>query len=184
MQKKLNAKQLRDFEEGDAIPHIKRFPVYFILDNIYDTYNIGGLFRLADALAIEKLYICGQSETPPNPKIKKASIGTYKIVPWEYAESTTQAISKLRADIPKIKIVALEQDNRSVPYHTYTYTTPIAFIAGNETSGASQETLDLCDDILEIPMLGVNVSLNVIVSTAIVAHHAYNQLDFLSPFQV
>ena len=73
---KLNAKQLRDLEHENDVILKKRFPVYLVLDNVYDTYNIGGLFRLADALAIEKLYICGESEIPPNTKIKRASIGT------------------------------------------------------------------------------------------------------------
>ena len=96
---KLNAKELRDVKEEDIVDKlktIKRRPTYFILENIYDTYNIGGLFRLADALAIEKIYICGESEIPPNSKIKKASIGTYKVVPWEYKKTAKEAIEELR----------------------------------------------------------------------------------------
>src|SRR3989344_3993357 len=89
---KLNAKELRDVKEVDIVEKlktIKRRPIYFILENIYDTYNIGGLFRLADGLAIEKMYICGESEIPPNSRIKKASIGTYKVVPWVYKITIT-----------------------------------------------------------------------------------------------
>ena len=74
---KLNAKELRDLKEVDIVEKlktIKRRPMYFILENIYDTYNIGGLFRLADALAIEKMYICGESEIPPNSKIKNLKL--------------------------------------------------------------------------------------------------------------
>ena len=96
---KLNAKELRTVDEkdiSDKLKSIKRRPIYFILENIYDTYNIGGLFRLADALSIEKMYICGQSEIPPNSKIKKASIGTYKVVPWEYCKTAADAIKKLK----------------------------------------------------------------------------------------
>ena len=108
---KLNAKQLRDVKEEDIIDKlkiIKRRPIYFILENIYDTYNIGGLFRLADALAIEKMYICGESEIPPNSKIKKASIGTYKVVNWEYKKTAGEAIEELRS-IDSMKIIAVEQ---------------------------------------------------------------------------
>ena len=101
---KLNAKELRDVDETDAkvaekLKTLKRRPLYFILENIYDTYNIGGLFRLADALAIEKMYICGESEIPPNSRIKKASIGTYKVVPWEYKKTAGEAIGELRSNI-------------------------------------------------------------------------------------
>ncbi len=182
--KKLDAKALRGLDENEDTPEIQRYPIFFILDNIYDTYNIGGLFRLADGLAIEKLYICGESETPPNHRIKKASIGTYKIVPWEYCKTSTEAINALRKTHPDIHIAAIEQDPRSVPYHTRTYTAPLALILGNETTGVSPEVLDQCDSILEIPMFGINISLNVIVSAAIVSYHAYNQLDILSTQQV
>lgn len=178
--KKLDAKALRDLEDDQALPTIPRYPLFFILDNIYDTYNIGGLFRLADALAIQKLYICGDSETPPNHRIKKASIGTYKIVPWAYAQNASGVMQSLRAEHPDIHIAAIEQSSRSVPYHTHIYTTPLAFILGNETLGISQDVLKFCDSILEIPMHGINISLNVIVSAAIVSYHAYNQLDVLS----
>jgi len=182
---KLNAKELRDVDEKDAavaekIKNIKRRPMYFILENIYDTYNIGGLFRLADALSIEKIYICGESEIPPNPKIKKASIGTYKVVPWEYKKSAIEVIADLNIKYQisniksnsnnKIKIIAVEQAKNSVPYQTADYSGPVALILGNETYGVTEETLKLADQIVEIPMFGVNKSLNVIVSAAIVSY--------------
>jgi tRNA G18 (ribose-2'-O)-methylase SpoU len=176
---KLNAKELRDVKEEDIIDKlktIKRRPMYFILENIYDTYNIGGLFRLADALSIEKIYICGESEIPPNSKIKKASIGTYKVVPWEYCNSASEAIADLRSKIKdqksKIKIIAVEQAKKSISYTKADYSTPIALILGNETSGVTEETLKLADQIVEIPMWGINKSLNVIVSAAIVSYYA------------
>src|SRR3989338_10537643 len=95
---KLNAKELRDVKEEDISENLKLIKlrsIYFILENIYDTYNIGGLFRLVDALAIKKIYLCGEMEVPPNARIKKASIGTYKVVPWEYKKSAIEAIADL-----------------------------------------------------------------------------------------
>src|SRR5437773_9452460 len=103
---KLNAKELRTVEEKEAVERAKKLvrrPLYLILENIYDTYNIGGLFRLADALAIEKIYLCGQTEIPPNAKIKKASIGTYKVVPWEYKKTAREAVQDLRLAHENIK---------------------------------------------------------------------------------
>jgi len=169
---KLNAKELRDVKEEDIsekLKSIKRRPMYFILENIYDTYNIGGLFRLADALSIEKIYICGESEIPPNSKIKKASIGTYKVVPWEYKKTAGEAIEELRSKM-KIKIIAVEQASNSIPYTQADYSTPVALILGNETYGVTEDTLKLADQIVEIPMWGINKSLNVIVSAAIVSY--------------
>lgn len=186
---KLNAKELRDVKEEDIVEKlktIKRRPMYFILENIYDTYNIGGLFRLADALAIEKMYICGESEIPPNSKIKKASIGTYKVVPWEYKKTAQEAIQELKSGAKtsavsakvndakltaEVKIIAVEQSLNSIPYTKADYSSPVALILGNETYGITEKTLKLADHIVEIPMWGINKSLNVIVSAAIVSYH-------------
>lgn len=184
---RLNAKQLREVEEDEElakrVSQLKRQPIFFILENVYDTYNIGGIFRLADAIGVEKMYICGQTEIPPNHKIKKASIGTYKVVPWEYKATAKDAIDELRASFSRleeysnggeksISIYAIEQSERSIPYTDAPYTLPLAFILGNETYGILPETLDLADQIVEIPMWGINKSLNVIVSAAIVAYYA------------
>ncbi|MDP4010613.1 MAG: TrmH family RNA methyltransferase [Candidatus Roizmanbacteria bacterium] len=204
---RLNAGELRDISESDADDisfNIQRKPLYFILENIYDTYNIGGIFRLADALAVSKIYLCGEMETPPNHKIKKASVGTYKIVPWEYKPSAIEAIEELRKCYPvilseaknpekhgsfsrrlrrdqddkeNIKIVAIEQSKDSIPYTQAEYSMPLALVLGNETYGVTPETLKAVDQIVEIPMWGVNKSLNVIVSGAIVAYHTANRIQ-------
>ena len=172
---KLNAKQLRHLPANGAVRQLAvgpRRPIFFILENIYDTYNIGGLFRLADAINVEKIFLCGEMETPPNSKITKASIGTYKIVPWEYQKTAGEAAKNLQLITNnKIKIIAVEQTKTSLPYHQAGYHLPLALIFGNETFGILPETLKLADQVVEIPMFGVNRSLNVIVSAAIVSYH-------------
>jgi tRNA G18 (ribose-2'-O)-methylase SpoU len=167
---KLNAKQLRDLEEEHKLPEIKRNDIYIVLDNVLDTYNIGSVFRLADAVAAKKIYLCGGSATPPNPRIKKASINTTEIVEWEYFETAVEAIKKLRQEVPDIQVVAIEQSPKSVPYDKFEYRLPICLVVGNETTGVTPEALDEVDAVVEMPMFGINISLNVIVSLAIVLY--------------
>ncbi|MEN9407643.1 MAG: hypothetical protein RLZZ455_859 [Candidatus Parcubacteria bacterium] len=154
---------------------VKKNPVYIILDNVLDTYNIGAVFRLADAVAAEKVFLCGGTETPPNHRIKKASINTTEWVEWQYFADAKTAISNLKLQIPNVKIIAVEQDERSVPYDTVDYTFPVALVVGHETDGVSEEVLSLCDRIVEIPMWGVNTSLNVMVSLGIVLFEVMKQ---------
>src|ERR1035437_10688599 len=170
---KLKAAELRTFGPSkEDLKQVKRREIYFILDNILETYNTGGIFRLADALGVKKIYLCGVTETPPNTRIKKASINTTEWVKWEYAETAVEAISKLKKKLPNVQVVAVEQDKRSVPYAEMDYKLPIAFVVGNETDGMLKESLKVCDRIAEIPMWGVNTSLNVIISLGIVSYHA------------
>jgi tRNA G18 (ribose-2'-O)-methylase SpoU len=170
---RLKAGELRDIDPqraAELMRDVPRNPIYLILEDVLDTYNIGGLFRLADSLLASKIYLCGGSETPPNHRIKKASIGTYKIVPWSYKATAVEAVVELKAE--GVQVLAVEQDAKSVDYSTFDYSFPIALLVGHETTGVKPETLKECDGILEIPMWGINTSLNVIVSTAIVAYHA------------
>jgi 23S rRNA (guanosine2251-2'-O)-methyltransferase len=166
---KLGAQELRTtVPDPEELKKIKKNPVYIILDNVMDTYNIGSVFRLADAVAAEKVILCGETETPPHTRIKKASINTTEWVSWEYFPTAVEAIKDLRFKIKDLRVIAVEQDAKSIPYDKTDYSFPIALVVGHESTGVSKDVLDLCDQIVEIPMWGVNKSLNVMVSLGIV----------------
>lgn len=167
---KLNANQLRSGEGAGIKGRGDKNEIYIIIDNVLDTYNIGAIFRLADAVAAKKVIICGQSETPPNHRIKKASINTTEVVDWDYYETTELAINKLRSEVDGLQVVAVEQASNSVAYDKFEYKLPVALIVGHESSGVPKEVLDLCDGIVEMPMFGINISLNVMVSLGIVLY--------------
>ena len=171
----LNADQLRKSLQSSAVSHqirkkIKRNEIYIVLDNVLDTYNIGSIFRLADAVAAKKIFLCGQTETPPNHRIKKASINTTEVVEWSYSPSAKEVIYDLRKKINDIQIVAIEQSTKSIPYNQFGYKLPVCLIVGNESDGVSKEALNIADAIVELPMFGINKSLNVMVSLGIVLY--------------
>ena len=167
---KLNAGQLRKGQGARDKGQGKKYEIYIILDNVLDTYNIGAIFRLADAVSAKKVIICGSSEIPPNHRIKKASINTTEVVDWSYCETAVEAIKDLRLKIQDLRVVAVEQAENSVPYDEFDYNLPIALVVGHESDGVSKEVLEICDGIVELPMFGVNISLNVMVSLAIVMY--------------
>ncbi len=168
---KLNAKVLRVTNaEEEQKKHLKKNPIYIIVDNVLDTYNVGAIFRLADAVAVEKVYLCGGTETPPNHRIKKASINTTEWVDWEYAETAVGVVMQLKSQIPDIQVIAVEQSDESVPYDQIDYRFPVALIVGHETDGVSKEALEASDFVAEIPMWGVNLSLNVMISLGIILY--------------
>lgn len=180
MQRKLvlNAKKLRSFQSSAVsrqIKTIERNDIYIVLDNVLDTYNIGAIFRLADAVAAKKVYLCGGTDIPPNPRIKKASINTTEWVEWEYSASAREAISKLKTKNSKLQIVVIEQTGKSIRFDKLEYKLPICLVVGNETYGVSREVLDMAYTIVEIPLFGVNRSLNVMVSLAVVLYQVVEQ---------
>ena len=176
--KRLKPDQLRTtVRDEEKFKKIKRNPIYIILDSVMDTYNVGAIFRLADAVAAEKVILCGETETPPNTRIKKASINTTEWVAWSYASTTVEALQELKNQNSKIKIIAIEQDSKSASFDKIEYQFPVAFVVGHETHGISKEVLDICDQIVELPMYGINTSLNVMVSLGIVLYHAIKYLE-------
>lgn len=175
--KKLNAKQLRKTKPSQTdLKGIKRNQIYFILDEIYDTYNIGSIFRLADASAAKKVYLCGDMEYPPSSRIHKAAVGTEEWVPWEKKDSTLKSVKELKKK--GVKIIAVEQDPRSIPLKNLKVNFPCAIIVGNESNGISQKALNEADIIVELPMYGINKSFNVWGSLAVVT---YKILENIQP---
>jgi len=170
---KLGAAELRTTRSTDEKrKKIKKNPIYIILDNVMDTYNIGSIFRLADAVAAEKVILCGETETPPHTRIKKASINTTEWVEWQYFANAKTAISNLKSQKSNLRVIAIEQSTKSVQYDKIDYFFPIALVVGHESTGVSKSALQMCDQIVEIPMWGVNKSLNVVVSLGIVLFKA------------
>lgn len=180
---KLGAKDLRKTKPTDkTLKTIKRNPIYLVLDNVIDTYNIGSLFRLADAIAAEKVFICGDTEYPPSSRIHKAAVGTEEWVPWEKKETTLEMAKKLKGD--GVQIIAVEQSPLSTPYSALSTNVqfPCAIVVGNETVGVSNEVLENSDIIVELPMFGVNKSFNVWGSAAVVAYTILQSL-ILQPYR-
>lgn len=167
--KKLDAKKLRVTKPTKKeLKRIKRNPIYLVLDEILDTYNIGSMFRLADAVAAKKIYLCGNMEYPPSIKIHRAAVGTQEWVPWEHKRSTLGVVKNLKKK--GIQIVAIEQDSRSIPYSKLKPNFPVALVLGHETKGINKKVLKEADVVVELPMLGINKSFNVWGSAAVVAY--------------
>ena len=175
---KLGARQLRKTPpKEDEIKEIKRNPIYIVADRIIDTYNIGSLFRLADAIAAEKLFLCGDMEYPPSSKIHKSAVGTEEWVPWAHVSQVKQVLQVLKEK--DVQIIAVEQHPTSIPYTLLAkrLKLPVAIVIGNETDGVSKEALKLADVVVELPMFGVNKSFNVWGSAAIIAYKIIEYLE-------
>lgn len=141
---------------------------YVICDNIRSLENIGSIFRTADALAVNKIFLCGICGTPPNQKISKTALGAEKTILWEYAKQTGRVIDKLKKE--KVQIVALEQDKNAINFFKFKPNFPMALILGNEVKGVSKTILKKCDKVIELPMSGQKESLNVSVAFGVAGY--------------
>lgn len=157
----LGRKSVEEARQSDKLP------VIAVMENIRSGYNVGSLFRTADAFLLQAIYICGYTAYPPHKEIKKTALGAEDTVGWKHFKTTAEAIEELKAD--GFKVYAVEQAVDSWKLGSFeAEDEKIAVIFGNEVSGVEQSTIALCDGVIEIPQAGMKHSLNVATAAGVV----------------
>ena len=158
----LNRKSVEEFRRSD------KTPVIAVLENIRSAYNVGSLFRTADAFLLQSIYLTGYTAKPPHKEIKKTALGAEDSVAWEYFNNASEAIIALKKN--GYIVYAIEQVTDSLLLNDIVFKEDekIAVVFGNEVSGVEQETILLCDGCIEIPQLGMKHSLNIASAAAVV----------------
>lgn len=142
-----------------------------ILPDIRSALNVGAIFRTADAVGIDKIYLVGTTPCPSDrfgrtqKDIAKSALGAETWVPWEYKKLVCPLMCKLKRD--RFQLIAIEQDERAVDYKKVKVKSKVAFIVGPEVEGLSKKILKECDIVAEISMKGKKESLNVSVATGV-----------------
>lgn len=139
-----------------------------MLENIRSAYNVGSVFRTADAFLLQGVYITGYTAKPPHKEIKKTALGAEETIEWQYFSTASDAIQNLRSLGYSIYAVEQVKGSYSLEKITFDASEKIAVIFGNEVTGVEQETIQLCDRCIEIPQLGMKHSLNIATAAGVV----------------
>jgi 23S rRNA (guanosine2251-2'-O)-methyltransferase len=157
----LGRKSAEEFKQSEKIP------IVVVLENIRSAYNVGSVFRTADAFLLQSIYICGYTAHPPHKEIKKTALGAEETMSWRYFRKINEAIDQLRNE--DYKIFAVEQTlNSHLLQQVKFKNEKLAVIFGNEVTGVEQSTIELTDGCLEIPQLGMKHSLNIATAAGVV----------------
>ena len=148
-----------------------KIPVVVVLDNFRSAMNVGSIFRTSDALAIEKIILCGITAQPPHREILKTAIGASATVEWEYYEDILVAADQLKEG--GYQLIGIEQTSASIQLQDYDVNRQeqYAICLGNEVEGLSDALLPHLDAAIEIPQYGTKHSFNVAVCGGIVLWH-------------
>ncbi len=145
-----------------------RVPLHFIVDNMRSAFNVGSLFRTADTLGAQKIWLCGYTPTPHQLQVEKAALGATLVLDWE-TTSLTEALTKLKK--LDFQIIGLETTAQSIVLSApFAEKKPTAFLIGNERFGLDTDQLKLCDEIRKIEMYGIKNSLNAAVAAAMAGY--------------
>lgn len=161
----------------DEYRRLPRNPLYIILDNLRSAFNVGAIFRTCDALRVSGLFLCGCTAFPPHVKLEKTSLGTINYVPWKRYETALEAVRSLQT--MGIPVWAAETTSRSKPFYQVNYPSELGLVFGNEALGVERGVLEICDEIIEIPLYGFKNSLNVATSVGVIGFRAIGEMKKL-----
>lgn len=178
----------------DEFHKAEKMPLVVVLDDVRSLYNVGSVFRTADAFRVKAIYLCGITATPEQVKagdgvtiikdctlkaaqeIHKTALGAEESVEWRYFKTAEEAVKSLKND--GFTVLAVEQAHGSTMLGNFkpeweddTQGRQYAVVLGNEVKGVHQEVIDLCHGCLEIPQYGTKHSLNVSVTGGIIIWH-------------
>jgi len=161
-------------EEGPVLA--QPLPLIGVLDQLRSAFNVGSIFRTAEAARIRELLLCGITPYPPHAQLDRTALGTAHRVPWRHYISTLDALADLRAR--SIPVWAIEVCARAESIRQVTFPAPVAVVFGHETAGVDPAVLAAADRVVEIPLYGRKNSLNVANTFAAVTFEILRQWGY------
>jgi 23S rRNA (guanosine2251-2'-O)-methyltransferase len=146
-------------------------PLHALLDNVRSTFNVGSIFRSADGVGLQHLFLCGITPTPHHPKVKKTALGAEQQISWSQHTNSLDLAQTLKQ--AGGQLWALEESATADSLFAVRSLPPdasVVLVVGNEITGVDPELLATCDRVLTIPMWGIKRSLNVAIAFSIAVY--------------
>lgn len=170
------------------------FPLVLVLDNVRSAFNVGSIFRSADACGCSEVITTGITPHPNgsgSEKLSKSALGADLVVSTRHFDTTKEALDALRMEAPNIMLIGMETTARSRCYTDALYPpigceeekggVGVALFLGNEVTGVDTDVLPLLDEVVEIPMFGAKNSLNIAASAPVVMYEILRQWGVMKP---
>ncbi|MDN5872506.1 MAG: tRNA (guanosine(18)-2'-O)-methyltransferase TrmH [Nitrococcus sp.] len=142
-----------------------------LLDQVNKPHNLSAILRTCDAVGVLQAHAVWPHGTPAVHRHSSAGVG--KWVNLVAHPDVRSAVRALRGE--GLRVYAAHPGQRAIDYRQVDYTLPCAVLMGAELWGVSEEGVRLADELIAIPMLGLGVSVNVSVATAVILYEAQRQ---------
>lgn len=141
------------------------------LDAVADPGNLGTIMRTMDAVAANGILLIGSCTDPYDPSAIRASMGA--VFSLKFAKATVEDVIELKRTNQLLLVGT--SDAATVDYQGINYPDNMVLMMGSERQGLQKSLIDLCDNIVSIPMAGTSDSLNLAVATGVMLYEVYNQ---------
>lgn len=153
----------RTFRISNAI-HSRQLDIVIALDGVHDQHNLSAVLRTADAAGFGKVVWYPDYRRPEkvNPEVSK---GSERWVELKTVDALTPELKALKKS--GFKIAATHMGRKAVDFRSLDWCQPWVVVFGNEHRGCSEETVEMADENIFIPMYGFVQSLNISVAAAV-----------------
>lgn len=150
---------------------IKNCKTIAILENVMNPTNVGAIMRSAAALNIDAVILTNGCADPLYRRAARVSMGTVFQVPWTFIDKKsswpTDGMNVIKDAGFSTIAMALKDNTLDIRDEKIGMCEKKAIILGTEGTGIIDETLDLCDYTVKIPMSHEVDSLNVAAASAV-----------------
>jgi tRNA (guanosine-2'-O-)-methyltransferase len=157
----------RSWRQRDAVR------LSLVLDNVQSPFNVGAIVRTAAAYRVEHAWLVATTPDLDDAKVRKTALGCDRYLTWDRTDNAVDALSAARE--AGFSPIALELADGAAPLHEIAPDGDVCLVVGHEDRGLAPATLDACDAVVYVPMLGKVGSLNVATATAIALYELRRQ---------
>lgn len=155
-----------------SIEEIQENPgLWVALDRVQDPGNLGSIFRTLDAVGGKGIVLIDNCVDPYDVSTIRGSMGSFFTMK-NIKVSSKEFVNKVIT--PKIQVIGTS-DKAAVDYQSIDYSQHIILLMGSEREGLSEILKNVCDNLVSIPMVGSNDSLNLAVATSVCLYEIFNQ---------
>jgi len=141
------------------------------MEGVHKSHNLAAVVRTADAIGVSDVHAIWKSD---EMEVRGGSAaGSQNWIDVHNYSKTKDAIDALKKQGMQVLVTNLSDS--AVDFREIDYTKPTAIILGQEKFGASAVALEMADQDIMIPMVGMVQSLNVSVACSVVLYEAQRQ---------
>ena len=161
---KMKNNSLSDMLEGN--------PLLILVENLQDPGNLGTILRMGEGAGVTGVIMSPNTVDIYNPKTIRSTMGSIFRVPFVYVQDFSEAVTQCQK--AGVKVYAAHLDGKNT-YLGEDYSTPTAFLIGNEGNGLTDGITKQADTLIRIPMQGEVESLNAAIACTILTYEAVRQ---------
>ena len=161
---RMNDNSLSDMLSGN--------PLLILVENLQDPGNLGTIIRMGEGAGVTGVIMSPNTVDIYNPKTIRSTMGSIFRVPFIYVQDFGEAVSECQKS--GVKVYAAHLDGKNT-YLGEDYSTPTAFLIGNEGNGLTDDITKQADTLIRIPMEGEVESLNAAIACTILTYEAVRQ---------